>query len=232
MPTIRSLYIKALRPYVSPLAAQRLKLIYFVWGYWRLWKTPGLVLRFLRVDWNVCHAHYPSEISEVVNAILARRGNVVEAGCFRGGSSAKFSIAAKRVGARLLVYDSFEGVEPMTEEEKKGTYDFSGQYACSMEDVKANVERYGEISVCSFHRGWFRDTLARGVPVPVSVAYIDCDVARGTRDALRGIVPALTPEGVVFTQDYHIKPVRDALHAEPLDIEHLCDNLAAMRPVR
>ena len=39
------------------------------------------------------------------------------------------------------------------------------------------------------------------------IAYIDCDIAKGTREALTGIVPALSEDGVVFSQDLHIGPV-------------------------
>ena len=96
----------------------------------------------------------------------------------------------------------------MSPEEKADTYDFSGEYAASESLVRDNIALYGEISICSFYKGWFVDTLATTrVPYPVRVAYIDCDLAKGTREALQGIVPALVSDGWIFSQDFHIRPV-------------------------
>jgi O-methyltransferase len=136
----------------------------------------------------------------------------VEAGCYLGGSSAKFSTICAWLGYRLCIYDSFEGVEAMLAEERVGNYDFSGEYAASEEVVRANLRQYGDVSVCSLHKGWFADTLAnRPVPQAVRVAYIDCDLAKGTREALAGIVPSLSEDGWIFSQDFHIRPVIELL---------------------
>lgn len=156
---------------------------------------------------------------------------MVEAGCFNGGSAAKFSILCKELGYALHVYDSFEGVEPLTEEEKSVSYDFSGKYAASQEKVRANIQRFGEIDICVFHKGWFADTIAHGVPHPIRVAYIDCDVTKGTQEALQGILPAVTQDGRVFSQDFHIKPVREMLRSrDDLTVTYLVGHLAVLSP--
>lgn len=218
---IRKLYIRYIRPHISEeINRQRLKLIYFVWGYWPLLFLRNLsprkklktLWRFLVIDWSIVHAHRPFEISVVCQALAERRARVgeamLEAGCFNGGSSAKFSTVCSMLGYRLCIYDSFEGVEEMSPEETVGTYDFSGKYASSENLVRDNIIRYGEISVCSFHKGWFAETLANTpISYPVRVAYIDCDLAKGTREALQGIVPALVDDGWIFSQDFHINPV-------------------------
>jgi hypothetical protein len=101
-------------------------------------------------------------------------------------------------------------------------------------EVTGNVRRYGNLSVCTFHPGWFRDTLGgRSLP-PVRLVYIDCDTPNGTRDVLASVVPALTSEGVIYSQDYHLEDVRRMLHepgtwtslgvAAPL-IQHVARNL-------
>lgn len=218
---VRKLYVQYIRSHISKdINRQRLKLLWFIWGYYHLMFLHNLSLftkaklfwRFLLIDWNILHAHKPSEISIVCKAISerpARNGEtVVEAGCFNGGSSAKFSIICFLLGYHFCIYDSFEGVEEMSEEEKIDSFDFSGQYAATEEKVQGNIKIYGEISVCSFYKGWFADTLARtSVSRPVRVAYIDCDVAKGTREALQGIVPVLVKDGWIFSQDFHIKPI-------------------------
>lgn len=222
----QKIYVRAIRPLISrEIDRQRLKLVTWdMWGYRRLFGMRGLspgkklhvLKRFLAIDWNVGHAHKPSEIAEVCRELAerpARPGEcLVEAGCWQGGSSAKFSVVCRLLGYRLRVYDSFQGVEPMTEDEKKDSYDFSGEYAAPEDLVRRHIEEFGEPGVCSLHAGWFADTLAvTPIPDPVRVAYIDCDVAKGTHEALEGIVPALSDDGVVFSQDFHIRPVRQLL---------------------
>lgn len=205
----------------DPLQQQRLKMFWFVWGYWHLYKLRtipllsrlALIARFLRIDWRVLHAHTPEEISLVCLALgerAARPGEVmVEAGCWHGGGSAKFSLLCQRLGYHLYVYDSFAGVDRLSAEQIGVGHDYSGEYTASEAVVRRNVRMYGAPERCSFSKGWFADTLAtRPISAPVRVAYIDCDLANGTEEVLHGVVAALTPDGRIFSQDYHIAPVR------------------------
>jgi hypothetical protein len=128
---------------------------------------------------------------------------MVEAGCFQGGTTAQFSLACARMGYRLHVYDSFQGVP-----------EWGFQYASPQWLTEKNVSRYGDISVCGFHPGWFAETLLnKPVPHPVRFAYIDCDSADGTFQVLTGILPSLTADGVIFSQDFHIPSVRELMLA-------------------
>jgi O-methyltransferase len=144
----------------------------------------------------------------------ARAGEImVEAGCWQGGSTAKFSLACRLLGYQLHVYDSFEGVEELSPEMKLRSYDYSGEYKASEQLVREHLARHGAVDTCTIHKGWFAETLAiRPVTAPVRVVYIDCDLARGTREVLQGTVGRLVPDGWVFSQDYHIQPVRELLH--------------------
>src|SRR5689334_7660006 len=71
-----------------------------------------LTQRMLKAHKELRCAHSHAEIAAVVRAVLdvpsTIRGVVVEAGCFKGGSTAKLSIAAKMAGRQLMVFDSFE----------------------------------------------------------------------------------------------------------------------------
>jgi len=211
----------------DPLIRQRLKLGWLGWGYWGLLFLKAfslhdrirLIWRFLTIDWHVLHGHWPSEITLVSRALAdrVRREDeaVVEAGCWHGGSSAKFSILCKMLGYRLHIYDSFEGVGDLTDEDRANEWDYEGQYASPESVLHENLRRYGEESICSIYKGWFSNTLARGMtPARVKLSYIDCDIAKGTRDALDGIVPSLVSDGWIFSQDFHIEPVRRLLCEE------------------
>jgi O-methyltransferase len=207
----------------DPLTRQRLKLSWFGWGYMPLLLRPsGLTMRervtllsqFVRIDWHILHSHTPYEVSAIcIAASLNRgmdRGHFVEAGCWNGGSSAKFSFLCRTLGYELHVYDSFKGVEDVGN--IAGEWDYAGEDVATETTVRENIARHGAGEVTRFHPGWFSATLAvMGAPTPVQVAYIDCDIAKGTREALSGIVPALAPKGIVFSQDYHIASVRRLL---------------------
>jgi O-methyltransferase len=220
-----------------------------VWGYapvlqiasLPITKRVSLVAKLVRIDWRVPHAHKPRELAPVFQSIAERPAvageAVVEAGCWMGGSSAKLSLLCRLFGYRLHIYDSFQGVEPRTSIEGTGT-DYSGSYAAQLEVVRDHIARYGDIAVCDFHAGWFADTLAVPPQFAVRVAYIDCDLVKGTAEVLAGIVPALVHDGLVYSQDYHIVSIRQLLHATELwrrlgravpEIEHVYRNIARIR---
>jgi O-methyltransferase len=212
-------------PIVSnPLVRQRIKLAWFGWAYWRLLGLPlfsiagrvALIRQLLVVDWNVLHAHTPGEITVIFQELCSRPipagEHFVEAGCWQGGSTAKFSILCDQLGIELHVYDSFEGVGDLSDADRAKEWDYEGQYASPEGVLRENLSRYGRPLVCRIFKGWFSATLKQGrTPDAIRVAYIDCDIAKGTRDALEGIVPRLAPDGVIFSQDFHIKPIRDLL---------------------
>ncbi len=210
--------------HVGEIGQQRLKTFYFGWGYLPLLKVRGLpigrriklIRDLLRVDWHVVHGHRPAEIAVVAKILSVRSGCerevFVEAGCWRGGSSAKFSILCEMFGYRLQVFDSFEGVETLDESLYKSEWRFGGQYACAEDVVRSNVAKFGRPAVCEFHKGWFSETLARfPVTARVRLAYIDCDLAKGTLEALQGVMPSIATDGCILRQDFHIMPVRKLL---------------------
>ena len=205
---------------------QRVKFFWFVWQYSRVFSLPtlsfsqkiSLLNTCIKVDWYVAHAHHPSEMIDVLTGLASRKANageiMVEAGCYNGGSTIKFSVVCKMLGYKLQVYDSFEGVETMTKDELAQTgHNYSGEYAVGEEIVRANVSKYGEIGVCSFYKGWFADTLAaHPLNEPVKIVYIDCDVAKGTFEVLQGTLHSLVKDGIVYSQDYTIRAVKNLIH--------------------
>ena len=213
-------YRRHIRP-LLPLDVQRLvKLVACLWAYRLiLWiRTMSIkerlktIRRFLRIDFHIPAGHWPYELARVCKEVASRPAHpgevIVEAGCWEGCSSAKLSIFCQLLGYRLYIYDSFQGVEPTSQE----GHDFSGEYAATEDVVRRNLARFGELPACHLFPGWFSQTLAtRPVPAPIRVAYIDCDLAKGTYEVLRGILPSLCTDGVVYSQDYHIPAVRRLL---------------------
>jgi O-methyltransferase len=208
------IYRRHIRNLIRPgLPQQHFKLIYDLWWYLPLLRMRTLPIsqrrklmaKLISIDWFLEHAHKPCEIVPIFMELSNRRGRgdaVVEAGCWKGGTSTKFSIMCDLFGYRLHIFDSFQGVP-----------EWGYAYQATQSTVADNIRRFGEDSVCTFHPGWFKDTLRnQPVPFPVRLVYIDCDTVGGTLDVLSGVVPRLTPDGVIYTQDYHIAAVRRLLH--------------------
>jgi len=170
-----------------------------------------LLSKFKTISENVDCPHNPSHILSFVVALLKlpqeTKGCIVEAGCFKGGSTAKFSLVAKYLGRSLIVFDSFEGLPENTEDHDR-TIDgnsikgwFAGkEFQGGIEEVKRNVDTYGEISACKFVKGWFEDTLPN-FSQTICAAYLDVDLASSTRTCLKYIFPKLAPGGVLISQD-------------------------------
>jgi O-methyltransferase len=180
-----------------------------------------LLARVRRVSRMVTCAHGDTEILGFIAAILslpkALKGVVVEAGCYKGGGTAKFSIAAKATGRELVVFDSFEGIPPNEEVYRNlwgNTVVFNkGHYSGSIEAVKANVTLCGEIGVCHFIKGFFEDSM-KDFDKPVAAAYLDVDLASSTRTCLKYLYPRLVPGGYLFSQDGHLLPVLEVFNDE------------------
>lgn len=132
-------------------------------------------------------------------------GSVAECGCYKGGSTAKLSLACRATGKRLLVFDSFEGLPEPEEWDaehrivRPRTF-MRGEYRGSLEEVRENVGRYGALEVCDFHRGWFMDTLPE-LDEPIAVAFVDVDLALSTRQVLEHVWPLVVPGGILFLHD-------------------------------
>src|SRR5690349_2998183 len=116
-----------------------------------------LARRMQEVHANILCAHTHGEMVRIVREVFAVAddlpGCIVEAGCFKGGSTAKLSIAAAAVGRRLVVFDSFEGIPENDEPHDETIFGdqarfVAGSYTGRLSEVTDNVARWGELDVC------------------------------------------------------------------------------------
>jgi O-methyltransferase len=164
--------------------------------------------------------HAQAEVLSCIDRILRVEGQgaIVEAGCYKGGSTAKFSLAAKIRNRPLFVFDSFEGIPPNDEKHERDIFGAragfaAGDYKGSINEVQSNLRKYGCLDACILVKGWFEDTLT-AFDRPVAVAYIDVDLASSTRTCLKCLYPRLIPGGVLFSQDGHLPLVLDVFRDE------------------
>jgi len=172
----------------------------------------ALVLRTYLISCAVECAHRQEEVLPVIGKILSLgeevAGCIVEAGSYKGGSAAKFSVAAALAKRKLVIFDSFQGIPQNEEEHQTSIFGEAvgfggGFYRGGLAEVRANVARYGCLDACEFVKGWFEETMPRFAH-PVAVAYLDVDLASSTRTCLRYLYPLLSRGGMLASQDGHL----------------------------
>jgi hypothetical protein len=146
------------------------------------------------------------------------KGDVVECGCWKGGATVNLSLASALVNRRLRVYDSFEGLPPPKEGDHVAQRVFAKKYyphvlKGSMEEVTANVRRLGAIGVCSFHKGYFEDTLPHHEG-PIVLAFWDVDLYASLHDCLLNLWRYLVDGAYLFMDEYRNVPYCSVFFSE------------------
>ncbi|HET8699595.1 MAG TPA: TylF/MycF family methyltransferase [Gammaproteobacteria bacterium] len=137
-------------------------------------------------------------------------GDFIETGIWRGGAVILMRAILKAHGVTdRIVYgaDSFEGLPkpdaenyPADTGDRHWTFD---QLAVSLEQVTANVARYGLLDhQVRFLKGWFKDTLPSAPIERLAVARLDGDMYESTIEALEVLYPKLEPGGFLIVDDY------------------------------
>ena len=154
-------------------------------------ERKALLKKLQRVRRHVPCPHNESHVLSFLVPLLrlpqSIEGVIVEAGCFRGGSTAKLSLVAAHLGRQLVVFDSFAGLPPNDEPHEHSILGHSiqgwfkeGAFCGALSEVRANVEAYGDIRPVRFIPGWFADTLPP-FDEKICAAYLDVDLAASTR---------------------------------------------------
>lgn len=141
-------------------------------------------------------------------------GDVIETGVWRGGASIFMRGVLAAHGdrsRRVWLADSFEGLpRPDTElyPADRGDELWSiDLLAVSLEEVKANFERYGLLDEqVRFLPGWFRDTLPRAPVEQLALLRLDGDMYESTMVALDALYPKLSAGGFLVVDDYGAIP--------------------------
>jgi hypothetical protein len=184
-----------------------------------------IVDRFEAIDDHVVSGTSPTDGLVLAEAVLNVKadGDIVECGCYAGASSAKLSIVAKIMGKRLIVCDSFEGLPTGGEaivhtrrSTERAQKDWKGgDYSAGLERVRANIETFGEASVCSYVKGWYSETLNdQNLPPIISAAFTDVDLMSSAKECLLSLWPRLSHGGIFFSHDVPFIPVLQALYSK------------------
>jgi O-methyltransferase len=199
--------VRTIREYIE-LAGIQVKLS----RYFQSFSEQKLILDKIRaIDRNIESAHNQSHILSFILEILSLpddvEGCIVEAGAYKGASTAKISIFASLKKRRIHVFDSFKGLPENYENHEKSTEGHSiknwfnkGNFKGTLEEVQTNISRYGVIDQIQFHEGWFNDTIP-SFNEKIALAYLDVDLAESTKTCLKYFYPLLSKGGAIVSQD-------------------------------
>lgn len=171
-----------------------------------------IVKQLYLISYHIDCPHNQAEIISFIQTILSlpggQKGCIVETGCYKGGSTAKFSLAAKIVNRELVVFDSFEGLPEHNEPHTKNIFGdpvtfTKGEYCGTLNEVRTNVSQYGKIEVCRFIKGWFEKTLTH-FNESIAALYLDVDLVSSVRTCLKYLYPLLEPGAVLYSHDGHL----------------------------
>jgi O-methyltransferase len=163
------------------------------------WLAPDFVARYRNVSpYTVVSIERCWTLSQMLEQALNVDGDVMEAGVFRGGTARLLkSIMEPRRDRTLFLFDSFEGMEQVSEAADRHR---EGDFAdTSLEGVQAVVGVDGRVD---FRKGWVPSTFAGLDDRKFCFAHIDLDLYQGILDCLAFVYPRMPGGGVIVLDDY------------------------------
>mgnify|MGYP001156972544 CR=1 FL=1 len=148
-------------------------------------------------------------IKEVLNIKKKIKNKfIVECGCYKGSSTIALSIAAKIIGAKLIIYDSFKGLPISEKQLGKRLYPHlniygyyrAGMYSGSLDEVKKNINLFGELDVCIFRVGLFSKSLKKHKE-RIQLCFIDVDLSSSTQDCIKYLWKKLDDNSYFYSDD-------------------------------
>ena len=151
------------------------------------------------------HLRIATEILKIPRTVS---GDVIECGCYKGGSSTNLSLICDIVGRKLVLCDSFEGL-PNPDEDDRVHYNIfqkrvrlydKGHFAGGLGEVKRNINKLGKIDVCEFVKGYYSDTLNK-LDGSYVLAFVDVDLYKSLRECLVSLWPRLVNGAYFFSHE-------------------------------
>ena len=145
-----------------------------------------------------------STLKALVDLVNTRgvEGDVVECGTYKGGSAAVLAtgLTAKR---HLWLYDSFEGMPPVSDADGEDARQHVGDCLAREEDV---IEVLGLVGVSSaqytIRKGWFEETFKLPLPPKVALLHCDADWHDSVMAVLEAFYPLVSEGGCVILDDF------------------------------
>jgi hypothetical protein len=78
---------------------------------------------------------------------------------------------------------------------------YTGTLRSDLDRVRDHVRRHGEINVCEFRKGWFRDTLPDHSE-PIAMAFFDVDHQASLHDCMVHLWPRMQQGSLLFVDEF------------------------------
>lgn len=133
---------------------------------------------------------------------------IVEAGAYKGAMSCTLSLAARALGTKLIIYDSFEGLPEIDIDDqvtfyhhikRKGEYK-KGMYKGSYEEVIENIKKFGSYENCILKKGFFENSM-KNVSDKIFFLFLDVDLLSSTKDIILNLWKNILNNSYIFTDD-------------------------------
>lgn len=164
-------------------------------------------------------------ILDLLNNTLSIEGDVVECGCYRGGTGLMIGLffKANNIKKKIHLFDSFEGLPNPSNEKDKGYTE--GDFKSEFDELSSLIKELGLEDYVVLHKGWFKDTIERFLEdaEKISLLHIDCDLYESTIDSFGPLQPLVSDGGVVVFDDYN-----DGGRGEKLAVEELLTDRTTM----
>ena len=176
------------------------------------------LMRFLNYE-SVIDKTGLQDLCELLDLTVTLRGDIVECGSDRCGTSVIMANYVRSHGVKRTIYacDTFEGFLPeeLGREKELGrtdvpesTFAFPLQY----EYVRKKLVRLGLDGLVVPVRGSFQETFPDFVAArkPLSFVLVDCDLEESMLFCARTLWPLLEPGGVMAFDDYKVEKFKGA----------------------
>ena len=165
-------------------------------------------VRSTGMDWpsqalTMTGLHRLNDLQACVETVVADDvpGHLIEAGCWRGGSSILMRATLDTLGARdrtVYVADSFQGF-PHGDSDDLTPVDY---LAVTLDEVQANFARFGLDEGVEWVPGFFEHSLPSLPPQTWAVARLDGDSYEATKVSLESLYRGLSVGGYLIVDDY------------------------------
>lgn len=153
---------------------------------------------------------YPAEIAILVMTLekllqQGVEGDVVELGCYEGGSAVAIQEVLKRYEypKQLWLYDSFEGLPEKTAEDES---EAGAQFvAGALRASKSRLERHfhkRDLDLPEIKKAWFWELDPSDLPEQIALAFLDGDYYESILDSLKLVWERMAEGGIVAVDDY------------------------------
>jgi O-methyltransferase len=148
--------------------------------------------------------HY--NLRQLFKNTLKIQGNVVECGTFHGLSAFQISkIMVENDAKRIFhIFDSFEGLSKIEEEDTSGAVSISdqelrSQFAYGEQMVRDNLSEFDFIE---YYKGWIPVRFSEVKNESFSFVHIDVDLYQPIKDCIEFFYPKLNKGGIMLFDDY------------------------------